>query len=106
MTTHLTSAYNTLCKKLTHLTTFILSFPVGCGGADGLGKSIAAESEAYATYSKVQLAHMPFTHSHTHTSALGLTSPSGHLILERATYSAFGLPGPPPKPHQTIPQAQ
>lgn len=107
LTTHLTSAYNILCKKFTHLT-FILSFPVWCGGADGLGKSITAESEAYATYSKVQLAHMPLTHSHTHThtSALGLTSPPGILSLERATYSAFGLPGSPPKLDQTILQAQ
>jgi len=67
MTTHLTSSYTILYKKLTHLSTFILSFPVGCGGADGLGKSITLESEAYATYSKVQLAHMACVHKHTHT---------------------------------------
>ncbi len=60
--------------------TFILSSSVGCGGADGLEKSITAESEAYATYLKIQLAHMPLTHTHL---SIKPDIPSGHFILRK-----------------------
>jgi len=67
MTTHLTSSYTILYKKLTHLSTLMLSFPVGCGGADGLVKSITLESEAYAIQQGPAGPYGLCAQTHTHT---------------------------------------